>query len=39
MWRTNTTTDVWTCKIGPQKKPLVATLTIDNKKIPMIVTE
>jgi hypothetical protein len=30
---------MWTCKIGPVKKPLTTTITIDNKKMPLIVTE
>lgn len=31
--------NTWVCNIGPMTKPLVATITIDNKKLPLIVTE
>ena len=31
--------NTWACDIGPIDKPIVATLTIDNQKIPLIVTE
>lgn len=30
---------MWTCRIGPIQKPLLTTITIDNKKMPLIVTE
>lgn len=36
--KTNNDTDTWTCDIGPVDKPMVATLTLDNQKIPLIVT-
>jgi len=29
----------WACDIGPFDKPFVATLTLDNKNIPLIVTK
>ena len=36
--KTDKHTNTWACDIGPIDKPVVATLTLDNQKIPLIVT-
>ena len=30
--------NIWVCEIGPVQEPMVATITIDNQKLPMIIT-